>query len=209
MQYFLSFQSRFMDIFKSTTTINKQQISYFVIVILVTLIAICSQINFAADHNNEDLSIINTQNETVSLFFNDSNSGSNETKNELIVINSVLKKKELLPSLIEKISEKKKKSVTPTKKEEEEIKDVKPVLTRKVIKNKDEIIFESNHEVHGILVSSSVTVYGTNILNDSVIKSELNFNIPRLAIKFKIMNNFTFDNNNNNINNNRSVSNTN
>ena len=81
-------------------------------------------------------------------------------------------------------------------------------MTRKVIKNKDEIIFESNHEVHGILVSSSVTVYGTNILNDSVVKSELNFNIPRLAIKFKIMNNFTFDNNNN-INNNRSVSNTN
>jgi hypothetical protein len=214
MQYF-SFQSRFMDIFKSTTTINKQQISYFVIAILVTLIAIfCSQINFTADqhnnnnNNNEDLNIIVTQNETDSvLLFNKSNNGSimetikSKTNNELIVINSVLKKKDLLPSLTEKVSEKKKKLVTITKKEEE--KDVKPVLTRKVIKNKDEIIFESNHEVQGILVSSSVTVYGTNILNDSVIKSELNFNIPRLAIKFKIMNNFTFENNN------RSVSNTN
>lgn len=212
MQYF-SFQSRFMDIFKSTTTVNKQQISYFVIAILVTLIAICSQINFTADqhnNNNEDLNIIVTQNETDSvLLFNKNNNGSimetikSKTNNELIVINSVLKKKDLLPSLIEKVSEKKKKLVTITKKEEE--KDVKPVLTRKVIKNKDEIIFESNHEVQGILVSSSVTVYGTNILNDSVIKSELNFNIPRLAIKFKIMNNFTFENNNYN----RSVSNTN
>ena len=64
---------------------------------------------------------------------------------------------------------------------------------------KDEIIFESNHEVYGILVSSSIHIYGANIINDeqnnnSIIKSEINFNIPRLAINFKIMNNFTFDN---------------
>ena len=89
-----------MDIFKSTTTINKQQISYFVIAILVTLIAIfCSQINFTADqhnnnnNNNEDLNIIVTQNETDSvLLFNKSNNGSimetikSKTNNELIVI---------------------------------------------------------------------------------------------------------------------------
>jgi hypothetical protein len=55
--------------------------------------------------------------------------------------------------------------------------------------------FQSDHEVFGIFVSSSIILENIETKTDSILKSEIYVSIPKLSIKFGIINNFTFDNN--------------
>ena len=59
----------------------------------------------------------------------------------------------------------------------------------------NEIEFQSDHEVFGIFVSSSIILEDIETKTDSILKSEIYVSIPKLSIKFGIINNFTFDNN--------------
>lgn len=76
----------------------------------------------------------------------------------------------------------------------------KKVIKKKEQKSNDlvptEVRFNSKHEILGITVSSIIVVHGLSVedINESMIKSEIHMDIPKLAINFTVLNNFTFNN---------------
>ena len=168
--------------------LNKQT-SYYLLACCVSLFAM-SQFNFSILFSEEEPAVLfnltNASNKT-----SESNNSADLTQllsdlsKDSLKLNTALKSSKLLNA--DKYSKLKYRTETQSNsKEQNELKEAKePVEYR----------FNLKYEILGIKLSSVIVVNGLTAKNnkDSILRSEIQVDIPKLAINFTIYNNYTFD----------------
>jgi hypothetical protein len=170
--------------------LNKQT-SYYLLACCVSLFAM-SQLNYSMIFSEEEPAVLvnlnNVSNETSETALNNNTNLTqllSDLKKDSLKLNSALKTSDVFKT--DRTQRLKYRTDTqPNLRESDRIKEVnEPVEYR----------FNSKHEILGIRLSSIIVVNGLTARNnkDSILRSEIQVDIPKLAINFTIFNNYTFD----------------